>query len=831
MTRPRPRIGSELLPVILILGCLVSSWLLIVTMHRRMVPPRKAPSPARVVAVATPPPQVAIAPPAPVPPKPAPKPKAKPKPRPLPPPAPPAEDPTKKELLRIGAAEAERLLEARQVEKKATDLERERDTARAEAERLRNQGRDIEAQVATLSDRAQLMEKAIDELAIERDVLAQERDATKAALAKTKNRSSYAILPNRSPNGTWRRPIMLECRNGTVTLQPKGQKFSLLDLSGAMGVRSNPLIIAVVRELIRTQGKTGPDGSLSTPYIFFVVRPDGIRPYYEARARLEALGIAFGYELVDQNLEIDFPDLDNPEEWDGTPHIPNVPALASRSGSSEKDPFSPLGSSRGAGGQGSGHNADDYRWPASPAGSNEGAGDLPAPSGMPRARGRGNDPGLEPFDGNDLGDSPRGTSAGSGDPLGPGQFGPAAGFGAPAGGLAAPGVGTGPGSTPGMLPPTLGPGTPGMLPAGRASTPPAGGPPARSGSSAPALAPLSNPSAPFLPNGPGTASPAGRLTHGLSSPFAPQGTAADRAEALQGQAGDNSNPGGSSNPAGSGNEELTPFPSAPMDPNQAPPGELGPLPGLDQPSELAGQGNGSAGPGQGSAGSQASQPGNVASSANGSGAQAGRAGQGSENPGRGNTAANPQQGVELPISLLNPGMVPPNSNAANGSTSTNQRRRIPVTESAEEDVFGDNSPDAQGSESGQSGAVADGKPVPRRRKRDSWETRKIDVPLEIVVSCGPDGVVIHPGGYRLSAKALEGKDEILVRSLKGVLRLRQQVDPMIRPKPSIRFLVEPGGEKIYALARRRTMLSGIDWPTTLQVADMRVLDLFSRGPY
>ncbi|MHC5544157.1 hypothetical protein ACYOEI_38510 [Singulisphaera rosea] len=177
-------------------------------------------------------------------------------------------------------------------------------------------------------------------------------------------------------------------------------------------------------------------------------------------------------------------------------------------------------------------------------------------------------------------------------------------------------------------------------------------------------------------------------------------------------------------------------------------------------------------------------------------------------------------------------MAPPNANT-NGSSSstTNQRRRIPVTESAEEDIFGDNNSDAQGSESGQSGAVDDGKPVPRRRKRDSWEPRKIDVPLEIVVSCGPDGVVIHPGGYRLSAKALEGKDEILARSLMGVVRLRQQVDPMIRPRPSIRFLVEPGGEKIYTLARRRTMLSGIDWPTTLQVADMRVLDLFTRGAY
>ena len=62
-----------------------------------------------------------------------------------------------------------------------------------------------------------------------------------------------------------------------------------------------------------------PDGQVVTPYIFFLIRPDGIRTYYEARGRLEPLGITFGYELADQDWDIDFPDLDDVKTWDGSP--------------------------------------------------------------------------------------------------------------------------------------------------------------------------------------------------------------------------------------------------------------------------------------------------------------------------------------------------------------------------------------------------------------------------------------------------------------------------------------------------------------------------------
>lgn len=59
---------------------------------------------------------------------------------------------------------------------------------------------------------------------------------------------------------------------------------------------------------------------------------------------------------------------------------------------------------------------------------------------------------------------------------------------------------------------------------------------------------------------------------------------------------------------------------------------------------------------------------------------------------------------------------------------------------------------------------------------------------------------------------------MLVRELMAMVRKRAIVDPMIRPKPKIKFLVESNGGDTYFTARRQLFFSLPDWPMSLQVA-------------
>ncbi len=153
MTRPRPRIGAELLPVSLILGCLVGTCVLVISMHRRAFSARKAASAATVAVVALPQPVRVEPPPAP--------------PTPEPPPLPHEDDPTVKAVARIGAEEAEQLLEAQAVDRKVEALERARQAALAESQRWRRREMLVRAQSDTLTERARQLDQEADALAME----------------------------------------------------------------------------------------------------------------------------------------------------------------------------------------------------------------------------------------------------------------------------------------------------------------------------------------------------------------------------------------------------------------------------------------------------------------------------------------------------------------------------------------------------------------------------------------------------------------------------------------------------------------------------------------
>ncbi len=246
----------------------------------------------------------------------------------------------------------------------------------AESQRWKRREMLVRQQVANLARRADQLEHDALSADAERDVLARERDILKAATAKASQRSGYSVLPYKGPNGTWRRPIVLECSSNTVTLRPRGQTFSMLDLSPLINPRTSPVILAIAKEMLHIQQSETPDGAPAVPYLVFLVRPDGIRPYYQARGRLESLGVAFGYELIEQELAVEFPNFDDLTTWDGTAPL-ETPELASKDAPTR--PGWPSSSEP----QGKDDGGGSAKWPA---GDRAGSGDRTA-AGDPAASG------------------------------------------------------------------------------------------------------------------------------------------------------------------------------------------------------------------------------------------------------------------------------------------------------------------------------------------------------------------------------------------------------------------------------------------------------------
>lgn len=95
----------------------------------------------------------------------------------------------------------------------------------------------------------------------------------------------------------------------------------------------------------------------------------------------------------------------------------------------------------------------------------------------------------------------------------------------------------------------------------------------------------------------------------------------------------------------------------------------------------------------------------------------------------------------------------------------------------------------------------------------------VDRRLEIVLVCGSKGVIVQPGGYRVTADALKDRGGLLKKQIVALVKARRTAEPKAALEPRVRFLVQPGGEKSYWTARSQFLLSGLDWPMSTQVAD------------
>jgi hypothetical protein len=178
------------------------------------------------------------------------------------------------------------------------------------------------------SDQARLQasQRELDEARSRREQISRELISVQRRLAKltADNQrlndldrdagNSFVPVVHPGSNGTVRRPIFIECTKDGVILQPEAVAIpvSMLD-DEAPGVNS---LARAVRALsayhtrrLQTEDGDQPAG-VAAAYPLLLVRPDGIRPFYAARQSLEEIGTPFGYELVEAQWSLQFPEPD-----------------------------------------------------------------------------------------------------------------------------------------------------------------------------------------------------------------------------------------------------------------------------------------------------------------------------------------------------------------------------------------------------------------------------------------------------------------------------------------------------------------------------------------
>jgi hypothetical protein len=189
--------------------------------------------------------------------------------------------------------------------------EKETQKIRDELVRLEQLARQLDSQESATPEEVEQLKRLLAQQ--------QQRKATAelelAELQKNaaQKEKSYAIVPSRSANGTFRRPIYIECRNDKIIIQPEGVElvpgdFQLLD-------RPDNPFATVLRVIRQYYIDTEQIVRGSEPYPLMLVRPSGVEIYESAlRAFAPRKGTTgdwikdFGYEIVNEDWNIQYPE-------------------------------------------------------------------------------------------------------------------------------------------------------------------------------------------------------------------------------------------------------------------------------------------------------------------------------------------------------------------------------------------------------------------------------------------------------------------------------------------------------------------------------------------
>ncbi|VAX41507.1 hypothetical protein MNBD_PLANCTO02-2807 [hydrothermal vent metagenome] len=122
--------------------------------------------------------------------------------------------------------------------------------------------------------------------------------------------SKYQFLPYEGDSGTTRKPVLIECTGKGITFLQEDITLTPVDLDGFTS-HYNPLLLgsqALVTYWV--QKNKALQRTVAIPYVLLIVRPSGSRSFYVARALLKNMKQPFGYELIEEELELAIPKAD-----------------------------------------------------------------------------------------------------------------------------------------------------------------------------------------------------------------------------------------------------------------------------------------------------------------------------------------------------------------------------------------------------------------------------------------------------------------------------------------------------------------------------------------
>ncbi len=119
---------------------------------------------------------------------------------------------------------------------------------------------------------------------------------------------SFALMPYEGPNGTLRRPMFIECRDGAIVLQPEGVQITEHDLRSPIGA-GNALASAMRAARGHYIGQNPAEGQSrdTEPYPLVIVRPSGAGMFNRVQKAIQSADLDFGYELVEEDWDLQYP--------------------------------------------------------------------------------------------------------------------------------------------------------------------------------------------------------------------------------------------------------------------------------------------------------------------------------------------------------------------------------------------------------------------------------------------------------------------------------------------------------------------------------------------